>query len=60
MKKEIKIIFDEHDVHLITDKMTPVEFMDAVGTAFLGGCEEFGIDPYELLRKLLEDGEEDE
>lgn len=60
--KEIKIIFDDKDINVKTEEMSGREFLTALGTAFLAGCEEFNIEPLSTIEILMdaEDATEDD
>ena len=64
--KEIKIIFDSEDINVQAEEMSGREFLTALGTAFIAGCEKFNVEPLSTIEILMdaedavEDGEDDE
>lgn len=64
--KEIKITFDSKDINVQAEEMSGREFLTALGTAFIAGCEKFDTDPLSTIEILMdaenatEDDEDDE
>lgn len=60
--KEIKIIFNDEDINVQAGEMSGREFLTALGMAFLGGCEKFGLEPLNTIETLMdaEDAVEDD
>ena len=60
--KEIKITFDSKDINVKTGEMSGREFLTALGTAFIAGCENFDVDPLSTIETLMnaEDATEDD
>ena len=60
--KEIKITFDSEDINVHAKGMTGREFLTALGSAFLAGCEEFNVEPLSAIEAIMdaEDVTEDE
>ena len=64
--KEIKIIFNNKDINVQAGEMSGREFLTALGTAFIVGCEKFKVEPLSTIEILMnaedaaEDGEDDE
>lgn len=60
--KEIKITFDSKDINVKTEEMSGREFLTALGTAFIAGCENFDVDPLGTIETLMnaEDATEDD
>ena len=60
--KEIKIIFDSEDINVQAEGMSGCEFLNALGSAFLEGCEEFNVEPLSAIEILMdaEDAVEDD
>lgn len=56
--KEIKIIFDSEDINVQAEEMSGREFLTALGTAFIAGCEEFGVEPLNTIENLMDAGNE--
>lgn len=52
--KEIKIIFNDKDINVQTGEMSGSEFLSALGTAFLDGCEKFGLEPLDTIGALMD------
>lgn len=59
--KEIKIAFDDKDINVKTGEMSGREFLTALGTAFIAGCEKFNLEPLRAIEALMdaEDAAED-
>lgn len=64
--KEIKIIFNDKDINVQTGEMSGREFLNALGAAFLAGCEEFNVEPLSAIEAIMdakdavEDGEDED
>lgn len=64
--KEIKIIFNNKDINVQAEEMSGREFLTALGTAFIAGCEKFNVEPLSTIEILMdaedavEDDEDDE
>ena len=52
--KEIKITFDSEDINVQAGEMSGREFLTALGMAFLGGCEKFGLEPLNTIETLMD------
>lgn len=52
--KEIKIIFNNKDINVQAGEMSGREFLTALGMAFLGGCEKFGLEPLNTIETLMD------
>lgn len=60
--KEIKITFGDKDINVQAKGMSGREFLTALGTAFLAGCENFNVEPLSAIEILMnaEDAVEDD
>lgn len=52
--KEIKITFDSEDINVHAEDMTGREFLTALGSAFIAGCEELSVEPLNTIETLMD------
>ncbi|MDV4829906.1 hypothetical protein NNG48_07325 [Enterococcus faecium] len=52
--KEIKITFDNENTNVHAEDMTGREFLTALGSAFIAGCEEFNVEPLSAIETLMD------
>lgn len=52
--KEIKITFDSEDINVHAEGMTGREFLTALGSAFIVGCEELSAEPLNTIETLMD------
>lgn len=60
--KEIKITFDSKDTNVQAEGVSGREFLIALGTAFIAGCEKINVEPLSTIEILMdaEDAAEDD
>lgn len=60
--KEIKITFDSEVINTQAEEMSGREFLIALGTAFIAGCEKFNVESLSTIEILMdaEDAAEDD